>query len=82
MSDDVENYLSEDVEKELNALRDKVEAQGQVFAGLAIYGFKTYELDVIDKATVSLSYTEHLPRETQRAMLRVAYKLIGSMLGE
>lgn len=77
-----ENKMTKIVEESLNNVRDKVKEDGQIFAGLAIFGFKTDEEDILDQATVSLSYTENLPRETQRAMLRIAHKLIGSMLGE
>jgi hypothetical protein len=77
-----ENKMTKIVEESLNNVRDKVKENGQIFAGLAIFGFKTDEEDILDQATVSLSYTEDLPRETQRAMLKIAHKLIGSMLGE
>lgn len=77
-----ENVLTEMVEGDLNATCKKVEDGGQIFAALAIFGLRTEEDDVIDHATVSLSYSKDLPRETQRAMLQIAHKLIGSMLGE
>lgn len=80
--DEPENTLSVVVEEDLNNICKRVEKEGQVFAGLAIYGLTTDEPDVLDKATVSLSYSTKLPRETQRAMLRIAHRLIGSMIDD